>query len=149
MKPSGEPWALLFFWTSSLENLHRHSLVLRPLSQFLGAFSQGQMPTHTGMVWSWDFCLSSLDFSHKARCQLKQARSHCWLRYSPTKLSIFIFYGEKFFQWFTSTLKCSFSNTTLGLVVYTCNPSTKEVETWESRVWGQSELYEVDKDNMR
>jgi hypothetical protein len=49
-----EPW-ILFFWTSGFltrpdTNSHRHSLV-------------------------WDFCLSSLELSHKAKCQLTQAQS--------------------------------------------------------------------------
>jgi hypothetical protein len=47
-----EPW---FFWTSGFltrpdTNSHRHSLVLRLLPKFLGAFSQGQVPTHTVKV---------------------------------------------------------------------------------------------------
>jgi hypothetical protein len=43
------PWSFLTRpGTNSL--MHRHSLLLRLLSQFLGAFSQGQVPTHTGKV---------------------------------------------------------------------------------------------------
>jgi hypothetical protein len=54
-----EPW-ILFFWTSAFltrpdTNSHRQGLV-------------------------WDFCPSSLELSHKARCWLTQARSHCWLQ---------------------------------------------------------------------
>jgi hypothetical protein len=41
------PWSFL---TRPDDDSHRHSLVLRPLPQFLGAFSQGQMPIHTGKV---------------------------------------------------------------------------------------------------
>jgi hypothetical protein len=65
----------------------RHGLRLLP--QFLGAFSQGQMTTHTGTVWSWGLCLSSLELSHKARCQFTQARSHCWLQHTITFLKSF------------------------------------------------------------
>jgi hypothetical protein len=36
------PWNFL---TSSDTKSHMHSLVLRPLSQFLAAYSQGQIPT--------------------------------------------------------------------------------------------------------
>jgi hypothetical protein len=44
---------ILFFWTSGFltrpdTRSHRQGLVLRLLPQFLGAFSQGQMPTDTG-----------------------------------------------------------------------------------------------------
>jgi hypothetical protein len=31
-------------------------------------------------VGFWDLCLSSLELSHKARCQITQAWSHCWLQ---------------------------------------------------------------------
>jgi hypothetical protein len=60
-----EPW-ILFFWTSGFltrpdTNSHRHNLV-------------------------WDVCPISLELSHKARYQLTQARSHCWLWHSLTKL---------------------------------------------------------------
>jgi hypothetical protein len=41
------PWSFL---TKPDTNSHRHSLVPRPLPQFLGVFPQGQMPTHTGKV---------------------------------------------------------------------------------------------------
>jgi hypothetical protein len=43
------PWSFL---TRPGTNSHtrRHSLVLRLLPQFLGAFSQGQVPTHAGKV---------------------------------------------------------------------------------------------------
>jgi hypothetical protein len=54
-----EPW-ILFFWMSGF--------LTRPV------------PDHTGTVWFWDFCLSSLELSPKARCQLTQARSHYWLQ---------------------------------------------------------------------
>jgi hypothetical protein len=70
----------LGFLTRPDTKSHRHILVLRPLFQFLGAFSQGQIPTHRCTVWSWGLCLSSLGVSHKARYQLIQAQSHCWLR---------------------------------------------------------------------
>jgi hypothetical protein len=62
---------------------------LRLLFQFLGAFSQGQVPTQTliGTVWSWGFCPSSLELSRKARYQLTQARSHCWLQQYSKYLS--------------------------------------------------------------
>jgi hypothetical protein len=41
------PWSFL---TGPDTKSHRQGLVLRPLSQFLGACSQGQMPNHTGTV---------------------------------------------------------------------------------------------------
>jgi hypothetical protein len=89
-----KPW-ILFFWMSGFftrpdSNSHSHSLVwdfcpsslefshkarcwlihaqtqsgLRLLPQFLGAFSQSQVPTHTGTgtVWFWGFCSGSLGF---------------------------------------------------------------------------------------
>jgi hypothetical protein len=63
-----EPW-ILFFWTSDfLTRLDTNS------------YRQGLV---------WDFCLSSLELSHKARCQLTQARSHCWLW--PCFKAIFLF----------------------------------------------------------
>jgi hypothetical protein len=70
-------------------------------------FSQSQTPTHTGSVWSetfasvpWSFLIRPnanshthnlvlrplpqlLELSHKARYQLTQARSHCWLQHFP------------------------------------------------------------------
>jgi hypothetical protein len=30
-------------------------------------------------VWFWDLCLSSWELSHKTKCQITQAQSHCWL----------------------------------------------------------------------
>jgi hypothetical protein len=46
---------MLFFWMSVFlarpdTNSYRHNLVLRLLPQFLGVFSQGQIPTHIGKV---------------------------------------------------------------------------------------------------
>jgi hypothetical protein len=68
------------FWGTFLTRpdakLHGQGLVLRPLSQFLGAFSQGQISNHTGKVWSWNHSLSSLELSHRPN-----AKSH---RHSPT-----------------------------------------------------------------
>jgi hypothetical protein len=43
------PWSFLTR-PGTNSHMHRHSLVLRLLPQFLGAFSQYQVPSHTGKV---------------------------------------------------------------------------------------------------
>jgi hypothetical protein len=82
----GQHNLLIYIWRtrSHLGNLEHccfsRRLVLRFLPLFFGVFSQGQIPNHTGTVLSWGLCLSSLELSHKAKCQITQVKSHCWLQ---------------------------------------------------------------------
>jgi hypothetical protein len=46
------PWSFLTR-PGTNSHVHRHSLVLRLLSQFFGAFSQYQVPIHTGKSPCW------------------------------------------------------------------------------------------------